>query len=86
MNKNCFSEVRLEQRSTRKDGKWNMDIWGYNILGSEKLKFKIFWAEAGSVWWDKYQESNKYLKEDVDIKIWVIKESGRNYCKITDTV
>lgn len=43
MNKNCFSEkVRLEQRSTRKEGKWDMDLWGYDILQSEKLKFKIF--------------------------------------------
>lgn len=50
MNKNCFSEkVRLEQRSIRKEGKWNMDIWGNNIFGSGKLNFKISWAEAGSV-------------------------------------
>lgn len=50
MKKNCFSDkVRLEQRSKRKEGKRNMVIWGENILGSGKLKFKISRADAVSV-------------------------------------
>ena len=50
MSKNCFSdEVTLEQRSKRKDGKRNMDIWGKTILEGETLRFNISQAEAGSM-------------------------------------
>ena len=50
VKKSCLSEkVRLEQRSRRKEGDKNMNIWGKNISGSEKFKFSSWYGSRPSV-------------------------------------
>lgn len=50
MKKSCLSEkVRLEQRSRRKEGENNMNIWGKTISENEKFKFSSWCGNRPSV-------------------------------------